>query len=46
MLMAVLVAGIASVFTHSLPHQLGLMAAALLGITTGVLCEKFGKVQV
>jgi 4-azaleucine resistance transporter AzlC len=39
--LAVLIAGISSVFTHSLPHQLGLMVAALLGITAGVLCERF-----
>jgi 4-azaleucine resistance transporter AzlC len=41
MFVAVLVAGITSIFTHSLPHQLGLMVAALFGITTGVLCERF-----
>jgi 4-azaleucine resistance transporter AzlC len=40
MLVAVFVAGVSSLFTHSLPHQLGLMVAALLGITAGVLCEK------
>jgi 4-azaleucine resistance transporter AzlC len=45
MLVAVLVAGISALFAHSLPHQLGLMVAALLGITAGVLCERLGKVE-
>jgi 4-azaleucine resistance transporter AzlC len=45
MFVSVLVAGIASIFTHSLPHQLGLMVAALLGITTGVFCERFMEVR-
>jgi 4-azaleucine resistance transporter AzlC len=40
MLVAVLVAGIFSLLTHSLPHQLGLMVAALMGITAGVVSER------
>jgi 4-azaleucine resistance transporter AzlC len=45
MVMAVLVAGLASLLTHSLPHQLGLIVAALLGITRGVLCERLMEVR-
>jgi 4-azaleucine resistance transporter AzlC len=45
MLIAVLVAGISALLVHSLPHQLGLMVAALLGITAGVLCERFERVE-
>jgi 4-azaleucine resistance transporter AzlC len=45
MVMAVLVAGFASLLTHSLPHQLGLMVAALIGITAGILCERLLEVQ-
>lgn len=45
MLVAVFIAGISSLFTHSLPHQLGLMVASLMGITAGVLCEKLTKAQ-
>jgi len=45
MLVAVFVAGISSLFTHALPHQLGLMVASLLGIAAGVLCERLIKVQ-
>jgi 4-azaleucine resistance transporter AzlC len=45
MVIAVLVAGLASLLTHSLPHQLGLMVAALLGITAGVLCERFSEAR-
>jgi 4-azaleucine resistance transporter AzlC len=40
MVIAVLVAGISSLFTHSLPHQLGLMVSTLMGITAGVLSER------
>jgi 4-azaleucine resistance transporter AzlC len=43
MLVAVFVAGLASLFTHSLPHQLGLMVASLLGIAAGVLWERLIK---
>jgi 4-azaleucine resistance transporter AzlC len=45
MIVAVLVAGITSLLAHSLPHQLGLMVAALLGITAGVLCERLVEVH-
>jgi predicted branched-subunit amino acid permease len=40
MVIAVLVAGISSLLTHSLPHQLGLIVSALIGITAGVLSER------
>jgi 4-azaleucine resistance transporter AzlC len=40
MLVAVLVAGVTSLFAHSLPHQLGLMVAAIAGIIAGVMAEK------
>ncbi len=39
MLVTVLVAGIVAVWTHSLPHQLGLVVAALSGILAGVGLE-------
>ena len=45
MFVAVFVAGISSLFTHALPHQLGLIVASLLGIAAGVLCEKLIKAQ-
>jgi 4-azaleucine resistance transporter AzlC len=38
---AVLVAGITSIVAFNLPHKLGLMVAALLGILAGVLAEKY-----
>jgi 4-azaleucine resistance transporter AzlC len=40
MVIAVLAAGGSSLLTHSLPHQLGLMVSALIGITAGVLSER------
>jgi 4-azaleucine resistance transporter AzlC len=45
MFVAVLISGISSLFTHALPHQLGLMVASLLGITAGVLCERLTEAQ-
>lgn len=41
MIVAVFVAGVMSVVAHGLPHQLGLMVAAVTGIIAGVLTEKF-----
>jgi 4-azaleucine resistance transporter AzlC len=38
---AVLVAGLTALLANSLPHKLGLMLAALLGILTGVLVDQF-----
>jgi 4-azaleucine resistance transporter AzlC len=38
---AVLVAGLSALLANSLPHKLGLMLAALLGILTGVLVDQF-----
>lgn len=39
MIIAVVVAGVVSMLAHGLPHQLGLMVAAIAGITAGVLGE-------
>lgn len=41
MIVAVLVAGVVSILAHGLPHQLGLMVAAIAGIVAGVITEKF-----
>jgi 4-azaleucine resistance transporter AzlC len=41
MRVAVLSAGMTSLLAHSLPHQLGLMVAAIVGITAGVLSERW-----
>jgi 4-azaleucine resistance transporter AzlC len=43
MLVAVLVAGFVSLLAHGLPHQLGLMVAAIIGIAAGVLIEQLKK---
>jgi 4-azaleucine resistance transporter AzlC len=40
MIAAVVVAGIAALLAHGLPHQLGLMVAAIAGIATGVIAER------
>lgn len=37
---AVITAGAVSILAEGLPHKLGLMAAALAGVTVGVVCEK------
>ena len=39
MVATVIVAGVTALLARSLPHQLGLMAAAIAGIATGVLLE-------
>lgn len=39
MLVAVLFAGVMSILAHGLPHQLGLIVAAMTGIAAGVLVE-------
>lgn len=39
MIVAVVVSGIVSILAHGLPHQLGLMVAAVSGIAGGVLVE-------
>jgi predicted branched-subunit amino acid permease len=36
-LICVLVAGSAAIWLHGLPHQMGMMAAALLGIAAGIV---------
>lgn len=41
MVATVVVAGIVSLLTHSLPHQIGLIIAALAGIATGTFLEQF-----
>lgn len=38
--LAVAVAGVTAVLAHSLPYNMGLMLAALLGVTAGVLAER------
>lgn len=43
MQVAVLVAGIVSLLVHGLPHQLGLIVAAITGIVAGVLVEQIKK---
>lgn len=40
MIIAVLVAGVTAVLTHSFPHQLGLIVAALSGIVAGITSER------
>jgi predicted branched-subunit amino acid permease len=40
---AALVGGLVAVLTHSLPYNLGLILAALLGIASGVLAESLRK---
>ncbi len=42
MLVAVVAAGLAAVVAHSLLHKLGLIVAAIIGITAGVYTEKLG----
>jgi hypothetical protein len=37
----VLSAGIAAIIFHMLPHQLGLIVAALCGVATGMLAERW-----
>jgi 4-azaleucine resistance transporter AzlC len=39
--LAALAAGLAALAAHGLPYDLGLVLAALVGITTGVLAERF-----
>jgi len=41
-LIATMVAGLTAVFAHGLPHQLGLMVAALAGILAGIVAERVG----
>lgn len=38
--MAVTVAGVTALLGYGLPHKLGLMIAAITGISAGILCEK------
>ena len=37
---SVITAGTVSIMAGGLPHKLGLMVAALAGVTAGVICEK------
>ncbi|NJO41180.1 MAG: AzlC family ABC transporter permease [Cyanobacteria bacterium CRU_2_1] len=41
MIIAVLIASIVSVLTHELPHQLGLIVAAIAGISAGIIAERW-----
>jgi 4-azaleucine resistance transporter AzlC len=43
MVATVVGAGGVSLLAHGLPHQLGLMVAAIAGITAGLLTEKYGS---
>ena len=43
MWIAVVVAGIVALIAYPLPHQLGLLAAAIAGISTGVMSEQVFK---
>ncbi|MEM1309103.1 MAG: AzlC family ABC transporter permease [Cyanobacteria bacterium P01_H01_bin.153] len=43
MLATVIVSGVTALLARSLPHQLGLMVAAIAGITTGVIVEDIQK---
>ncbi len=45
MLVSALVAGVVSLLFHDLPHQAGLVLAALLGIVAGVLASKLTRFQ-
>lgn len=45
MLVAALVAGAVAVAFHALPYKLGLMLAALAGVTAGILAEQLGRRQ-
>jgi 4-azaleucine resistance transporter AzlC len=40
MVATVIVAGVVAIAAHDLPHQLGLMAAALAGIAAGILADR------
>jgi len=40
---AVIVAGAVALMTYSMPHKIGLMIAALAGVTTGFIVETVGK---
>lgn len=37
---SVITAGTVSIMARGLPHKLGLMVAALVGVTVGIVCEK------
>ncbi|MEM7795230.1 MAG: AzlC family ABC transporter permease [Cyanobacteria bacterium P01_C01_bin.118] len=43
MVATVIVSGIMALLSHGLPHQLGLMVAAIAGILTGILTENYFK---
>ena len=39
MVIAVVVSGLTALLTHGLPHKLGLMVAALVGVAAGMIAE-------
>jgi len=43
MVLAVCVAGLVSLLAHGLPHQLGLMVAAIAGIAVGIVADQGNK---
>lgn len=43
MIVAALVASVVAVAAHGLPYKLGLMLAALLGVTAGVVAERWSR---
>ncbi|MGB3787084.1 MAG: AzlC family ABC transporter permease, partial [Phormidesmis sp.] len=45
MAIAVTVAGVTALLAYGLPHKLGLMVAAIAGITAGVISEKILKLE-
>ncbi|MCB0209399.1 MAG: AzlC family ABC transporter permease [Anaerolineae bacterium] len=46
MVAAVIVAGVMALVAHPIPHQLGLMVAALAGIAAGIFVEQWSKQEV
>jgi 4-azaleucine resistance transporter AzlC len=43
MVVCVLTAGVASIFTVGLPYKLGIVVSALLGVAAGLVIERLGK---
>ena len=46
MVATVIVAGVVALLAHAIPHQLGLMVAALAGIAAGLLVQQWGKQEI
>jgi len=43
MVMTVIVSGLTALLAHGLPHQLGLMAAAIVGIAAGMITDRYSR---